>query len=255
MLHSNNLDALFQILKEMTHSTKGDAAFAPSRRMQRIENCLMGGLIVTMLIFVAVVAWYRYISDAPVQGVPGPVYVIHSLSLTFFILYLAMVTISAVQAARRHRQGRFPAILATLKNDLHDDAEFLARLWAFDKPTLEYGLLHYRHCWRAFDGRVGALAGDLRKLGLFPALAAASIPVSTLLKESSNFFLWAPLILAFCFYLMAFYALAQRERPGQVVALLEYAARYANEPAKPAQAECITGMTTPADNHQAVSSR
>ncbi|HBN8432882.1 hypothetical protein [Pseudomonas aeruginosa] len=250
MLHSNKLDALFQLLEEMTGATKGESAFAPSRRMQRIENWLMGGFITTILIFVAVAAWYRFVSGAPVQSVPRPVYVIYSLNLMFAILYLATVAIGVVRLFWRHRRERFAAILATLKSELHSDAELLARLWVFDKPTLEYGLLQYRHRWESFDGRVTVLAGDLRKLGLFPALAAASISAATLLKEGSNFFLWAPLILACCFYLMAFYALAQRERPRQVIALLEYAVRYANEPFNPAPTEGVTGMATLLDDHQ-----
>lgn len=74
--------------------------------------------------------------------------------------------------------------------------------------------------------------GDVRKLGLFPALAAASLSATTLLKEDSTFFLWAPVILACCFYLIAFHAFSQRERPEQVIALLEYAVQYADEPVK-----------------------
>ena len=255
MLRSDKLDALFQLLEEMTGSAKGDATFAPSRRMQRAENWLMGGFIASILVFVAVAAWYRFASEGPVQGVPVPVYAIYFLSLLFAILYLATVAAGVTQAVWRHRRQRFAAIFATLKSELHGDAAFLERLWAFDKPTLEYGLLQYRHRWSSFDGRAVVLAGDLRKLGLFPALAAASVSASTLLKENSNFFLWTPLILACCFYLVAFYALGQRERPDQVVALLEYAISYADEPAKPALAECAAGPAALCDDRQASESR
>ncbi len=205
--------------------------------MQQIENWMMAGFIVTMIIFVLTVAWYRYAQGAPVQSVPKPGLVIYSLSLITAILYLTAVTIGFVRVAWHHRQERFSAILATLKNDLYGDAEFLARLWTFDKPMLEYGLLQYRHRWLTFDGRLAALAGDVRKLGMFPALAAASISATILLKESSTFFLWAPLILACCFYLISFYAIGQRERPEQVIALLEYAAYHADERVESRQTE------------------
>ncbi|CEE23324.1 hypothetical protein XACJM35_2420001 [Xanthomonas citri pv. citri] len=41
--------------------------------------------------------------------------------------------------------------------------------------------------------------------------------------------LWTPLILACCFYLIAFYATGRRERPDQVIALLELVIRHAKE--------------------------
>lgn len=49
----------------------------------------------------------------------------------------------------------------------------------------------------------------------------------TLLKNDGNIYLWMPLILAACFYLMVFHAQSRRERPQQVVELLDYAVRHA----------------------------
>jgi hypothetical protein len=98
---------------------------------------------------------------------------------------------------------------------------------------MEYGLIQYRHHCGISDGRVAMLAGDIRKIGLFPALTAAAMSAAALLKEGgSNPFLWAPLILACCFYLVGFVLTNQRERASQVVALLEYAVNHTDEPAK-----------------------
>lgn len=53
------------------------------------------------------------------------------------------------------------------------------------------------------------------------------LPLVTILaKQDSSFMLWAPLILACCFYLIAFYATGRRERPDQVIALLELVIRH-----------------------------
>ncbi|MCE4363169.1 hypothetical protein [Xanthomonas citri] len=55
-----------------------------------------------------------------------------------------------------------------------DDAQFLVRLAEFDKITLEHGLLQYKHHWSIVDGRVALLVDDIRKIGIFPAFAAAA---------------------------------------------------------------------------------
>ena len=104
------------------------------------------------------------------------------------------------------------------------------RLQSFNRATLEYAQLQYRHSWTSFDKRVSILAGDLRKIGLFPALAAIAMSAGTLLGENSNVYLCVPLILAGSFYLIAFFALAQRERSDQVIALLEYAVSHTHDP-------------------------
>jgi len=229
MIQNDKLDALCQLLKEMTFTSTPTSAYAPSRRMRRIENWTMGAFIVTSVIFVTIAAWHRY-NDGPstsVQSFSHLLYGLYFLTLILATAYLAIVTVGALRLWWRNRHDRFGAIFMALKNEAHSDAAFLAKLWSFDKATLEYGLLQYRHSWMSFDGRITMLAGNLRKLGLFPALAAASISANTLLKEGSNFFLWAPLILASCFHLTAFYTMGNRERADQVVALLEYAISHA----------------------------
>jgi hypothetical protein len=63
-------------------------------------------------------------------------------------------------------------MLSALKKDLHLDEKFITRLLRFDKETLAYGLLQYRYRWSFAEGRIVLISGELRKLGIFPALAA-----------------------------------------------------------------------------------
>jgi hypothetical protein len=174
-------------------------------------------------------ALYRYGGDKLIR--PLPLWLPFVIYLAGLLCGLGSLVTSAIdlyRMIRRERKTPFAAVLASFKNDLDSDADFLARLWAFDKPTLAYAFVQYSHRWNVLDGRQAVIAGDIRKLGLFPALAAAAMSAATLLKEDSMFVLWAPLILACCFYVIASWIVPLRERPAQVVALLKYAIEHAD---------------------------
>lgn len=226
MLQSDRIDELFDLIQTMTLSKRAQHGIRPSDKLQRLEKGLLVAYITTMAVFGSVAVWSRF--SAPSQQVVSVLMGIYIANLCLALLYLAAVAINIGGGLWRHRKKPLTAILANLNFDLRQDANFLTRLWAFDKATLQYGLLQYRHCWDAFDSRVAALSGELRKIGLFPAIAAASVSASSLLKSDSNLFLWLPLCLAACFYLVSLYALGQRERPQQVIALLEYAVLHAD---------------------------
>lgn len=163
------------------------------------------------------------------SGIDDALLTVYLLHLVLGLVYLTTVIASAFHIIWRDRKQPFFPMLIALKNDLHRDAKLITRLLTFDQATLAYGLLQYHHCWSSFDGRVAGLAGDLRKFGLFPALAAVCISAATLLKEDSNLFLWVPVTVAAIFYLMALFALVSRERPQQVIQLMEYAIQHADQ--------------------------
>ncbi|WP_158684117.1 hypothetical protein [Stenotrophomonas sp. MYb57] len=227
MLESQTLTALFKLLEDMTRPRTRISAFTPGKMAQRLERWSMRGLLGAIAIFLGLIVWERY--GTPTAGFRSILLGVYVLHLSLAITYLATITIGLAPILWRHRKKPFAAMLAALERDLQEDADVLNKLWAFDKAALAYGLLQYRHRWSSFDGRISVAAGDLRKLGLFPALAAASISASTLLKEGSNIFLWAPVMLTACFYLVAFVAYASRERPQQVIELLEYAIHHADQ--------------------------
>lgn len=233
MLQREKLDALFRLLKDMTLSSRKSVVPTFSRWMQSIGRWLMIGFATTMFIMAIVAICYRLAWGKTTQGTPEPVNVIFLVGMGFALLYMLAMIVDLVYLLWQRRHDRFAAILAPLKEDLPEDADFLARLQAFDKPTRAYALVQYRHHYGISDGRVALLAGDVRKIGLFPALATAAISAAILLKDNtSNPFLWAPLIFASCFYLVGFVLIGGRERAAQVVALLEYSINQTDEPSE-----------------------
>jgi hypothetical protein len=146
------------------------------------------------------------------------------VSYLILILFLVVVATSPYITWHLKEFGRY--LNPSKKDKLHRDAKFITQLLTFDKATLTYGLLWYRHRWSSPEGRVGLFVGDLRKLGLFPALAALIISIATLFKEDSNPYLWGPVVIVAASYLMALLILS-RERPQQVIQLLEYAIQHA----------------------------
>lgn len=230
MLQREKLDDLFQLLENMTLSSRENVAPPFSRWMQKIGKGLMIAYATAMVLLVIVVACYWLGSSQPIRGIPWPVMALYLLGMGFGILYMLTAIADLVSMVRQSQRKRFGAILAPLKQDLSKDAGFLTKLRRFDKPMLEYALIQYRHSSGTADGRIALLAGDLRKIGLFPALTAASMAAATLLKDNANPLFWAPLVVACCIYILGVGSIGQRERVHQVIALLEYTISHAGKP-------------------------
>lgn len=229
MSEDKTLDALFQLLKEMTSPPK-DVLPRAVRIMRWVENTILIVVVAAMLVLIAIVTFHRFDASAPSPGITLAIIIPAAMILVFAPLYSIVVIAGEVATAWRQRHEHFPVLFAALQKNLQTDAIFLTRLWRFDKPTLEYGLIQYRHYWSIPDRRVGSLVGDIRKIGLLPALAAAMVSATTLLKAESHFYLWLPLAVTCAFYLIGFFAVNQRERPDKVIGLLEYAIHHADDP-------------------------
>lgn len=230
MLKPEKLDALFQLLEEMTLHTRKGVMSKFSQWMQSVEKWLMLAFAVAMVVLVVMVVWYRFGARQPMHGLPPAIGLTYVIGMLFGGLYMLTAVVDIVNMIWRFQRKRFTTLLAPLKDDLSRDANFLARLQHFDKPTLEYALIQYRHNGNVTGGRIALLAGDIRKIGLFPALTTAAMAAATLLKDTASHpFLWAPLVVACCFYLVGAVAIGQRERIDQVIALIEYAIGHAND--------------------------
>ncbi len=212
----------------MTQSKTSYPKLAPPLNIQCFEKYSIRGFLFTALVLlvlaVVLVAWQHH-GITPPPGFYGAVLIVNLILQVLGIVYVMTVVATAWWDGKQY----FPAMLIALKNDLHHDEKFITRLWKFDKETLAYGLLQYRHRWSFAEGRVALIAGDLRKLGLFPAIAALLISAATLLKEDSNAFVWFPVIVITILYLVALYVLDSLERPKQVIQLLEYAIQHADK--------------------------
>lgn len=216
MLETEKLDRLFRLLEEMTRSTIGDRKQAPWLliTMWRLKWCSGIGLALTWL----ALYWQRYGITPP--GFPDELVLV--VILIFLIIVFGLIFIVSFLCDRWATQRFVPYKKLSRQEAQHRDTELITRLLEFDKATLAYGLLQYRHHLSSLEGRAALLAGDLRKLGIFP-LAALIISVATL-KEDSNQFFWVGLVvIAVSYYLMALAAFLSRERSHQVIQLLEYA--------------------------------
>lgn len=227
MIKPASLNELFSLLNEMTLAKHGENAFSPSKNFQLTEHILIISYLSSLLALVALIFYTREFDTPPL--VDQATFLLYITNIVLSIAYLLTIIIGIAQILWKQRKNPYSAIMQRLNYGLHGDLPFLSQLQKFDTATLQYALIQYRQSWGISENRVSLLTGNLRKLGLFPALAAASISASTLMKDDSSFLLWLPVVLAAVFSIIGFIALGQRERPQQVIELLEYAIETSKE--------------------------
>lgn len=224
MLETEKLDSMFRLLEEMTQSTIGDPKHAPWPLifLWGLQRCCWIGFPLTIF----VLFWQRYGTTPPGFADAQPVVVI--IFLVLFFGFFPIVAIGHFICYRCPPKQFVPYLTLSREDAQHRDAEFIPQLLTFDKATLAYGLLQYRHRWSSLDDRFAAFVGDLRKLGLLPALAVIFISVAAL-KEDSNQFLWVGLVVIIVvFNLIALAVFLSSQRRQQVIHLLEYAIQHAD---------------------------
>jgi hypothetical protein len=236
MLKSNALDSLFLLLQEMTLAEQKNAGVQTPKWMSLLEKYSILGFMIILALMVLIAAVQ---SLRPAQILVTVGRGLYAAYVLFAMLFFLGVIFVAGQVLWRGRKQRFVWLLNFIPHDMRADAKYVSKLLAYDKPTLVYGLLQYRHRVELQDGRIGLFSGDLRKLGFFPTLAASVALASTLMKNDSNILLWGPLILAVCFSCMALYAQTQRERPQQVIDLLKFAIDHIEATKEAALAEIV----------------
>lgn len=152
----------------------------------------------------------------------------HYLQSGFFtgfvlvVAYILSSLVNAVIANRRARKDPTPAMLRRMRRDTIQDWKQIQLLRAFPKHLVEYALTQYKWHWDMLEQRVGLFSGDLRRLGLAPALAGSALAAANLIRQEGVVLLWAPIAMACCLYIVATVLLASRERPRQVVELLSF---------------------------------
>jgi hypothetical protein len=101
------------------------------------------------------------------------------------------------------------------------DLPLVNRLLACDRDAMEFVLVQYRHERVAFEKRGSLFAGQIEKVGLFPALAAFAV-IATTMWHNAN--VWIKVILAVVpfFYFMNFLGYGLGQEMDRTIALLEY---------------------------------
>ncbi|PPU93759.1 hypothetical protein [Xanthomonas albilineans] len=220
MLNQESLVSLFSLLHEMTIVKRDEEVFRSPTWMRWIEK-VTGYLYFGVAVLLMVSAFVQYKHPSEIN-----LFLLDSfyVALCFIgIACLLTLILSQGMFLWKDRKRGFSVQFLRLKIDMLADADFLARLHCYKKAVLEYGRMQYRSHFDSLDGRVGLLIGDLRKIGIFPALIALVMAASTLIKNNDSKYFWAPLILAAVFYLAGIFVRARQERTQQVIDLLDYA--------------------------------
>lgn len=240
MLKTEELDCLFSLLEEMTRPGISHLKFAPN-----VGHTLMWSLIglfyPALFSSILLPARWQHLGMTPAE-LHDDLLIVKWLFQAIFFVSLIILILTLLYIGWHHKQ-----FVHSVKNDPQRDAKFTTRLLRFDKATLAYGLLHYRHRWSSRDDRIAVFTGDLRKVGLLPALAALLISAAILFKgDSSPFHLFLRdfVVVVVIFYMMALYGLVSRERPQKVIELLEYVIQHA-EHCKTTQPHPIPITSTP----------
>jgi hypothetical protein len=226
MIKTERLDSLFALLQEMSASQPKVEKRKVSVWLQRIDRVAIFGTFILAMAAPLVLS---------VEHPSPPIVLIALLMCAGAVICCFAYALSALIQSFGPRHYH---VLARLHADLHADTDHLGRLAAYDKATLQYALLQYRHHWDSVDSRVGMLIGDLRKLGVFPALAIYAMSASTLIKNESSYWLWLPLGVTTLLYSFQLFAHSGRERPQQVAELL----RHAIEQATPSPATAVVNQ-------------
>jgi hypothetical protein len=139
------------------------------------------------------------------------------LGISFFVL----VMVNGLPLVSTLRKTPFAPLLSVIDEAMTLDLPLVNRLLACDRDAMEFVLVQYRHERVAFEKRGSLFAGQIEKVGLFPALAAFAV-IATTMWHNAN--VWIKVILAVVpfFYFMNFLGYGLGQEMDRTIALLEY---------------------------------
>lgn len=241
MLQQNKLDELFEILEEARSSIKykPEDIFSPRKKFILINSTIFTALIFFIPSVFAL--YYGVTSTSPTNWLRDTLVLSGYIAAITTIAYPSLVLILFLSEEWKSRKDPLKGVILYYKFSLHKYAAIVNRLQGIDKETLEYGLLQYRHTWSRFDRLILPLIGEFPKIGLFPAFFALAISADKLINgRLESVFLPLVAILG-GIYIFAFIASLLREKPDQIIALLEHAIKYSKDPGHQASQSQGTG--------------
>ncbi|MCC8488130.1 hypothetical protein VDF13_06835 [Xanthomonas campestris pv. raphani] len=220
----NQLNEIYEIIHNATQEkAQARSSFVPNW-MTAVERISLISFVILILTLVIIIIFSKiFPSSAPPLKSPALV-IYFSFAVSGLIYMISAVAGIFIDAYRQKIFfGKHGSIMNRVQRYIQDDYEIVLKLKCYPKHLLEYVLMQYQTTWNVMNGRTALIIGDLMKLGLLPALAAAALTASKLLKDEANSFLWIPLAMLSAMYVLAFVAIASRERVSYVTSLLSLA--------------------------------
>ncbi len=137
---------------------------------------------------------------------------------TMFVLTIIRGTPSVVSYFRRPKES----ILELVDHANQVDLNTTNRLARCEREAVEYVLAQFLHQRLAFEARGSMLAGQLEKVGLFPALAASAGGAIALYNNSAHPWLRGLIFLVLAMYFLKFLSYGVTQEMDRVIALLKY---------------------------------
>lgn len=217
------LDALLELLKRATLGRHGTSAPDGSKVMRWVDRTCLGVFALAIMTLLGLAAWKQYGST------PHWFELALALTVTVYVLdaavYLLLIVCFSIATAIHLRKRPYAAMFEALKQDMHRDALLVNELQAYDRDTLSYASIQYRHCWLSFHSRITTMTGDIRRLGLFPAFVGLSASLIAVWHTRNLFPWWALIVVTAALYLFSCLVVSTNDRAKQVGDLLDYVIR------------------------------
>jgi hypothetical protein len=139
------------------------------------------------------------------------------LGSSFFVF----VIVNGLPLVNTLRKTPFAPLLSVIDEAMTLDLPLVNRLVACDRDAMEFVLVQYRHERLAFEKRGSLFAGQIEKIGVFPALAAFAV-IATTMWHNANFLIKVVLAVVPFFYFMNFLGYGLGQEMDRTIALLEY---------------------------------
>jgi hypothetical protein len=143
------------------------------------------------------------------------------LAVVFGALILLSNIADSLPFVNELRRQPYAAFFRLLRATTSNDLRFLGELAHCNQAAVHYVLKQYQYQRQAQEKRGGTLAGNIDRIGLFPALAAVALLWPNLQKAPFGSWLamLVPLILAF--HLLNLFGFTLQQRMDRIIALLE----------------------------------
>ncbi|MBB5941910.1 hypothetical protein [Xanthomonas sp. 3307] len=217
------LNSIFQIFQEMTEDKLPLYEASTPKFLAKCESISLKLLIVFLFIITVFSASSKILSTSQ----ENKIYFFWILYIPLAFSWLVYITsavsgLVAIYLRQRKIPGKHGMIMKRIQRNIEEDYDRVVKLKLYPKHLLEYAFMQYKTTWNVMNDRSALIVGDLKKFGLMPALAAAALSASRLIKEDANLMLWLPVAMATCMYLIAFAAMASRERLHYVTETISY---------------------------------